>query len=381
MTYTTKKGYGLKVIFITIVFVLILSLIVPCFKNYSAVAATSSGPEYFTGYSGDEISEEKLHELTRLNSASDDLPSITFLVHGQGGDASHWSNDEKTKHRSDDEAFNFAYDANSMIENLRRLAGEANVLWAQMGSNKNFYLSTLDRGFYNTDHSTYDYWTKIKDISKHTIVVFESADPYSYHRNVYEELHTVIDKISYDYLYLTGKIPTVNLISHSRGGITSMMFATGYTKDGKLANVHYSDKYASGYIDIGDGYYEIPAEYNQESPIIHDHPYNVAELYSMGSPYHGTDWDKEILWGVSHSLLGGSFANESAKNILDETIQSEIHNCWEEAVDKNPNLRLNAIAGTFNLSFVLGLLSEDYESLNSYLSASTLNTYLNILDR
>lgn len=176
MTYTTKKGYGLKVIFITIVFVLILSLIVPCFKNYSAVAATSSGPEYFTGYSGDEISEEKLHELTRLNSASDDLPSITFLVHGQGGDASHWSNDEKTKHRSDDEAFNFAYDANSMIENLRRLAGEANVLWAQMGSNKNFYLSTLDRGFYNTDHSTYDYWTKIKDISKHTIVVFESAD-------------------------------------------------------------------------------------------------------------------------------------------------------------------------------------------------------------
>ena len=124
----------------------------------------------------------------------------------------------------------------------------------------------------------------------------------------------------------------------------------------------------------------ISAEYNQNSNIINDHPYNVAELYSMGTPYHGTDWDEEILFGVSHSILGGAFSNESAKNILDETIQAEIHSCWEEAVKKNPTLNLNAIGGTFNLSFVLGLLSEDYDSLSGYLSANDLKAYLDILD-
>ena len=49
-------------------------------------------------------------------------------------------------------------------------------------------------------------------------------------------------------------------------------------------------------------------------------------------------------------------------------------------VKKNANLKLNAIGGTFNLSFILGLLSEDYDSLNGYLSASDLKAYLDILD-
>ncbi len=382
MTYI-KKGIVSKVLFIAIVFVLVCSLLIPCFKNYSAFAETrTSSAQHFIGRSNG-MSLDEIHKMTRLNSASEDSPSITLIVHGQGGDAAHWSNDND---------YNFAYDTNSMIENLRRLAGNANVYWAKMDGEVEqkegkkdvkykFYLSELDEGSYNTNLTTSHCLTEIEDISKHTIVVFESYYPDSYHRVVYEELHTVIDKISYDFLYLTGKIPTVNIISHSRGGLVSMLYASGYTEEGKLANVQYEDSYSDGYIDVGDGLYEIPAEYDQNSKIIYDHPYNVAELYSMGSPYHGTDWDEGILGSISHSILSNAFSKASAKNILDETIQSEIHNCWEVAVSQNNNLQLNAIAGTFNLSFILGLLSEDYEAIGKFLSASQLNTYLNILDR
>lgn len=370
---STKKKFNSKVFIVAVILVIVLSWILSPLAAISASAVTITGsPTLFSGY-GYGKTDEYIHNITRLDAPSEDAPSITILVHGQGGEASHWSNDVN---------YDFAYDSGSLIEMLRSLAPNAEVLWARMNNKTQFYLTKLDRGNYNLDVNKQEYLTTIEDVSKHTIIVFESSNADSYHRDVYQELHTVIDRVSYDILYLTGKIPTINLISHSRGGLISMMYATGYREDGKLANVQYqySKTSINGYIDIGDNYYEIPADYNSNSDIINDHPYNVAELYSMGTPYLGTDWDEEILFGVSHSILGGAFSNESAKNILDETIQSEIHSCWEEAVKKNANLKLNAIGGTFNLSFILGLLSEDYDSLNGYLSASDLKAYLDILD-
>ncbi len=384
---TTKHRISSKIFVASIVAVIILSLLISPIMAITVTAATSSDASYsdeFKGY-GEEKTNEEIHLLTRLTSPSEDAPSMTVLVHGQGGNASHWSNDDPWSNDpnwSKEKGVEFEYDSTSLIESLRTLYPNSDVFLADMITSTKFNLMKLNRGDY--DETKRENIKQLNDVSKHIIVVFESlySSASSYHRTIYEELHTVIDRISYDILYLTGKIPTINLISHSRGGLISMMYATGYREDGKLAHVQYqySQTPIDGYIDIGDNYYEIPAEYNQNSNIINDHPYNVAELYSMGTPYHGTDWDEEILFGVSHSILGGAFSNESAKNILDETIQAEIHSCWEEAVKKNPNLNLNAIGGTFNLSFVLGLLSEDYDSLSGYLSANDLKAYLDILD-
>ena len=90
--------------------------------------------------------------------------------------------------------------------------------------------------------STSKIFTRLTDVSKHIIVVFESSISDSYHRDVYEELHNVIDKLSYDILHLTGKIPKVNLISHSRGGITSMMYTTGYREGSKTDLIKYEER-------------------------------------------------------------------------------------------------------------------------------------------
>ena len=347
---TTKHRISSKIFVASIVAVIILSLLISPIMAITVTAATSSDASYsdeFKGY-GEEKTNEEIHLLTRLTSPSEDAPSMTVLVHGQGGNASHWSNDDPWSNDpnwSKEKGVEFEYDSTSLIESLRTLYPNSDVFLADMITSTKFNLMKLNRGDY--DETKRENIKQLNDVSKHIIVVFESlySSASSYHRTIYEELHTVIDRISYDILYLTGKIPTINLISHSRGGLTSMMYATGYREDGKLAHVQYqySQTPIDGYIDIGDNYYEIPAEYNQNSNIINDHPYNVAELYSMGTPYHGTDWDEEILFGVSHSILGGAFSNESAKNILDETIQAEIHSCWEEAVKKNPNLNLNAI--------------------------------------
>lgn len=61
----------------------------------------------------------------------------------------------------------------------------------------------------------------------------------------YAQLEYCLDVISYQYCQLTGELPTYNLIAHSRGGLTVMQYALA-------------------------------------------HPYNVQQMYTMGSPFNGS---------------------------------------------------------------------------------------------
>lgn len=348
--------------------------------NLSASAGnviTSNTPEYFEGY-GENLSDSEIHIKTRLTSKTNAAPAITVFVHGQGESALTWANEKTEKSQ------NFIYDENSLIEKLRDDAGGANVYWARMSrdidENKKddnfdvcnyeenaFFLTELDDGYYatnNEDPESQKFITEITDVTKHTIIVFESGMPNSYHRDVANELHTVIDRISYDFLILTGEIPKVNLISHSRGGITSMMYATGYRENSKIDKVEYiySDLEVSGYTDVGDGMYEKNMSYSSNGTLINDHPYNVSELYSLGSPYNGTkldqSWAREIVQ---------AFNNPSAKNITDEEIQLEIRNNWNAACVKNSDLVLYANAGEISLTYLIGLLGEEREKIADYI--------------
>lgn len=357
--------------------------------NLSASAGnviTSNTPEYFEGY-GENLSDSEIHTKTRLTSKTNAAPAITVFVHGQGESALTWANEKTEKSR------NFIYDENSLIEKLRDDAGGANVYWAKMSKDENgnsyddnytrggtdennefysyeknrFFLTELDDGHYETNKAepeSQKFITEITDVTKHTIIVFESGMPNSYHRDVANELHTVIDRISYDFLILTGEIPKVNLISHSRGGITSMMYATGYRENSKIDKVEYiySDSAVSGYTDVGDGMYEKNMSYSSNGTLINDHPYNVSELYSLGSPYNGTkldqSWAREIVQ---------AFNNPSAKNITDEEIQLEIRNNWNAACVKNSDLALYANAGEISLTYLIGLLGEEREKIADYI--------------
>ena len=121
---------------------IVLSWIISPLATIGASAATVSGsPTLFSGY-GYGKSDEYIHNITRLDSPSEDSPSVTILVHGQGGEASHWSNDTN---------YDFAYDPSSLIETLRSIAPNSEVLWARMKNKTQFYLTRLERGNYNLD--------------------------------------------------------------------------------------------------------------------------------------------------------------------------------------------------------------------------------------
>ena len=345
------KKFAAKNIIIIISFILtaifIFTFLSPSIRQLQIAQASESTEQtkvkYFEGYgkyadageenadNKNEVYAEEIHEATRLQTASDDAPSITVLVHGQGGNASAWSNNGKGK---------FAYDSTSLIEVLRKQVKYVDVYWARMaknagGKDKNFrevkyqknrfFLTKLSDGYYDTDNTqpqTQQFITKITDVGKHIIIVFESALSESYHRDVYQELHSVVDRVSYDILCMTGRIPKVNFISHSRGGIISMLYAAGYKDEGRIEKVFYSTD-SDGNLLPDDNIYPGTGE------IINGHPFNVDSLYSMGTPYIGTNLGIFENWNIE--ALKSTFNTESAQNILDTTIQQELKYCWERA--------------------------------------------------
>lgn len=370
-----------RIIICFLITILAVGIILPFLNsvnNNKAEAASSdtcnhSNVTYFTGYSGESTN---IHEMTRLRSKRSDAPLLTFIVHGQSGSAAHWSNNPYT--------YAFDKDDSALPEMLRNKNTYTSVYWARMSRRYNntdydstfscdsynhekygyhfypykenhFFLTKLDASGYNTDNSnpaTQTFLSKFDITKGHSVIIFESSKPESYHREVYEELHTVIDKISYDVACMTGKIPRVNIISHSRGGITGMMYASGIIKGGKLDTVTYSR-------GADNKLTEDPREYGSNG-IYDDHPYNVAGLYSMGTPYVGT---KLGSLSIVEELLPDTVNTESGKNILDPDIQKEIHSAWNLAIAQNPDLRLNAIVGKTDLNFLKGFLIEECSNI------------------
>ncbi|MBR2968139.1 MAG: leucine-rich repeat protein [Clostridia bacterium] len=137
-----------------------------------------------------------------------------------------------------------------------------------------------------------------------------------------------------------------------------MMYASGYQNGGRIHRTSYPDI-------NNDGILEEDLNVYNGGDIIQDHPFNVGALYSFGTPYIGTELDEP--W--AHELIGETtFNSPSAKNILDEIVQTEIKSNWEAAVTKNPNLRLYACAGEISLNFVLGMIAEEREKLEHHIN-------------
>lgn len=101
----------------------------------------------------------------------------------------------------------------------------------------------------STTNSYYSIGTSVSsitDISKHIVVVFETPGSDESNDNVYYQFNYVISRIVYDVKILNEKkLPKLNLIGHSRGGLTNMQYAL-------------------------------------------DHPDLVASLVSIGTPYFGS---------------------------------------------------------------------------------------------
>lgn len=261
-----------------------------CFKdNGDFNTITDSSRVYSTQY---EIS----YNLTQKNNNQVmDSAQITVLTHGLGSNAGTWSNDFSANTTTD----NFAYDTDSLILKIVEKVGTANVYWADMKNYKDFKLydiTTLEGTYSSSAASEVD---NLTDISRHIIVVFEAYRPLESNANIYYQFNYMLSKIIYDVKIANGGIlPKVNLVGHSRGGLTNLQYALDHpdlvSTLVSLGTPYFSSTTANlfgeMFMGAGDGlddilnpdiYYDYNRRWNQNYNTL----YSDIDVYAMGS-YH-----------------------------------------------------------------------------------------------
>lgn len=262
--------------------------------------------------------------------------AITFLVHGISSSSSAWSNDLGTKYGTSkvSDSGEFTYNPNSIIECLRRRADvdvyliestEDNPINDDNYVNNGFYLKRLI-----VDESKDEYYSSnecyvdtIIDTSKHIVVVYE-ASCNQVNSNIveiaYEELEYVINKITNNVVQVNNSKVKINLIGHSRGGILNMMYAT-------------------------------------------DYPYNVDGLFSIGTPYTGTSI------APLNDLLGGGFGldglidSPGGSEIVNKGYVEALKTNWQNMyATYNPDINFHAIAGSTDITHLISLLKDAYNT-------------------
>ena len=182
-------------------------------------------------------------------------PTVTVFTHGYDSWARDWLNNAEDANSRD--KFVLKYNNKSMVDKVISLYGGINkvvLLLAKMESFESFSISSFtlkignDEKIYQEGNlHTFSFNQEV--YGKHIVILFENSDDHERdsNNNIYFQFNYMLSKVLYDLKQLdpSRRIPKVNLIGHSRGGITNMQYAL-------------------------------------------DHPDIVANLISIGTPYDGS---------------------------------------------------------------------------------------------
>lgn len=244
------------------------------------------------------------------NKVDESSPLLTIFTHGLNGKASHWSNIKGE----------FAYTYDSLFSRLSRIA-DSNVYYAKLNDLNTLEIYNLtneiDRGNKSKENFKFQKLqtiSNITDIAKHSIIIFEANTKTSKSTNdkVYSEFNYAISKIVYDIKTVNNnKLPKMNLIGHSRGGITNMQYAL-------------------------------------------DHPDLVDSIYSFGTPYAGS-----TSASIDFHVLGSEFSEpEAEQDIIKRSIYTKYMDRWNNNYNSlYSNIKVTALGGystLLNLSLGLG---------------------------
>lgn len=354
-------------------FILVIGIFICCFLSIDNLYANSSSTDnFFVGYSSN-MSRDELKESTNtirftdeeyntnnfpyqrtIESTSEESPMITVLTHGYGAAAKHWSNDysffcDADKQKNKVRRTDFCYDPDSMIERLREVTN-GEVFLAEMKSPTSFTLFKLqltkvdefdntislidnyknakesfknkqklfDSEFESIKYSlTYENVTAINDISKHIIIVFNSSKSSGLNNYVYEEFDYMMDKIVYDVKSVNnGILPKINLISHSRGGITNLQYTM-------------------------------------------EHPDLVDSICTLGSPFLGSHLGQSeyILNFMDYTSTNPS---DGVSDITNESVYNGYKNRWNKYYNElYSNVNFHAIGGYSSIDFLNYMIIND----------------------
>ena len=233
------------------------------------------------------------------NQVSDEDPQVTFITHGLNGKASHWSNVNEV----------LTPTKNSIIDILTQMT-DCNIYLAVFTNWNFFELFQLEDDNYSfMDKEPLDN-NKILDNSKHSIVLFQAFYPDQTNDFIYTQFNILVSSILLDLQELDpeNELPRINLIGHSRGGITNLQYAL-------------------------------------------DHPQIVDSIFSLGTPYLGS-----TMASIDNFILGGLFTGNSAgeDDITNPDIYLGYLNRWNRDYDLlYSNINVHAIGAYSSLDTLL----------------------------
>ena len=276
---------------------------------------TFEGAEISETTDNNRVTEKEQYVVTydmtnRVEKPVMSYAQITVLNHGLASSASTWSG----VYNEDKSSLQFMYDADSLISKLSEGYGGANIYWARgmsTKSNFNLYEITEQRGVYQAT-STY-LVNQITDISQHIIIVYQSSESNASNNNAYYEFNCMLSKIIKDVKMLNGGIlPKVNLIGHSRGGITNLQYAL-------------------------------------------DHPDLVENLISVGTPYFGSTTANLFGEAVMHG------ENDGLTDVVNPSVYNSYRDRWNNSYSSlYDDIKVVAVGGYSSLLFLREMLDYDY---------------------
>ena len=337
--------------FVLIWITLICLLIIGLFSIFSAIKPVAANADsQIVQTAGND-----LHTQSKITQQCTDEPAITVLTPGLGCRASVWSNDpynyydetllpkiDKNGITIDHDLYdyNLQYNSASLISAIGRELNDNYDLYYSVVNSDSYVLYKLDLNDYSYETNFYD--NKVDHISttsKHIVLLFESSTPNSSNQAVYEQLDYVLDDISIQYKDLSGKLPRYSLVGHSRGGLTNIQYAI-------------------------------------------EHPYNVAALFSMGTPYSGSTLGQiEPVMGMLNMMQEENgewhFTNDGAEDIMNAAKAIELRDAWNSVFTPDVNINVVTYGTMVSLDYIR-LFIEDVSANPEF--GGYIEDYVNILN-
>ena len=292
--------------------------------NPAALISSDNEKPWFSNNDWYDMSERNGNQVT-------DSAMITVFTYGYQGAVNNWSTDGYG---------NFAYDKQSIITQYseyiyKNTNKKPEIYYAKLeGEENNDALNNFKLVRLNNDDSSAELYNAnidgqsveyLGDLSKHTIIVFDTRMNDGSNNKVYSELNYILSRVIYNYRYmLNGILPGINLIGHSRGGLTNLQYTL-------------------------------------------DHPDLVKNVFSFDTPY--ADTTAGYIDGVKEGFKGDGFTD-----ITNLDVYSKYRKRWNENYDRlYSNVRIHALGGYSTISDALKLLQSNIDTLLGQMNNGELN--------
>ena len=287
-----------------------------------------------------ETSFEKFHEekgydnpqyefnfdmYSKNNNQTTAYPYVTVFTHGYNSRAKDWCNNAESLTEDNTwKDLKFLYTTSSMVYKVTAnvFSNNAVIIRATVDEESNtkpYFNLLLEKVELGVSEDALPK-INIEEIcsvvaNKHLVVIFEGHNPSSSNVNMYYQFNYMLSSILYKLKdNYGGKISKVNLIGHSRGGLTNLQYAL-------------------------------------------DHPDIVENLISIGTPYFGSS-SATIVKNL------GIMKGDGLKDITDEAVYESYQRTWNNGYESKYS-KINAVAiGAYSTLPFLGLVAHSDKSGN-----------------